>query len=643
MPVLVHLGYFVDDILDRYRHGVVRHAVLIDMRRVDGRHAREADQLPADLVAVAAIDRIGKEALQRVREQHVEEELRAHRLQLDLAAVQAAQHFILLRWRERAEAVAVLFRAMGIHLPDADAVHLLRRERRLIALLRRALGPWALAIHLRHRPPAAEQLPVDEGGDAGLLRAGAELVGGNQPRDRRFDEGSFGLRQVHVRLRGSARPVLWMGFGGERWCRQARSAAQSSHRLEKPAATRGLSHLFLLRKGGARVRLCAAAVLLDSAFRKGHAVARALRDLEVAVLAGRHFLEQVGRHPVDELDEKAVGERAHDVQRELVHDVRRNGDRVRGCQAADAQRFAVAVRAADVGHQVARRAALDQLAEFVAGVVVLARGDRDSYFFGDLGAGGDIVSQDRLFIPDQVQVLEQRRLPNVAQDVEALIDVDHQPHALAQRAPYCFDPLAVLARVRVVDLHLVVPAAEAGIALGLADQVLHAVARPAAAAVGGNAVGHRAPQLIERQARRLAGDVPQSDVERGKGVGGYALLPDSHVGAEHALPQALDEERIFADQHRLEPRVEVDLDRLGAAAAERQAVAEAADARVGGNLRYHQLVLRELQRDRLGRRDGQDAAVDGANLHGADIIECPVPCRSPRSTFRAGSTSTRTC
>src|SRR5438046_1316087 len=175
------------------------------MRRVDRRDAWKTYQLPAGLVAVAAIDRIGKEALQRVREQHVEEELRAHALQLDLAAVEAAQHFILLRWSERAEAAAVLLRATRIHLADADAIHLLRRERRLIALLRRALGPRALAIHLRHRPPAADELPVDEIGDAGFLRAGAELVGGNQPRYRRFDEGHFGLRQVHLGLRESAR------------------------------------------------------------------------------------------------------------------------------------------------------------------------------------------------------------------------------------------------------------------------------------------------------------------------------------------------------------------------------------------------------------------------------------------------------
>src|SRR5438105_7671481 len=559
VPVLVYLGDALDDILDRYRRCVVGHAVLLDVRGVDGRDAREADQLPAGLVAVAAIDRIGEEALQRVREQHVEEELRAHRLQLDLAAVQAAQHFILLRCGERAEAVAILFRAMGIHLPDADAVYLLWREGGLIALLRRALGPRALAIHLRHRPPAAEELAVDEIGDAGLLCAGAELVGGNEPRHCRLDEGNFGLRQVHVGLRGGAHPVLSVRFRGQGWHRKTGGAADGRHRLEKASARRGLFHFLLLRSG---IRLCAAAVLLDSAFREGHAVAGALRDLEVAVLAWRHFLEQVGRRPVDELDEKAVGERADDVQRQLVHHVRRNGELVRGGEPADAQRFAVAVGAAHVGHEVARRAALDQLAEFVAGVVVFPGRYRNSYAFGNLRAGGDVVGQDRLLVPEEIQVLEQRRLPDIAQDVEPLIDVDHQPHALTERAPYCFDPLAVLARVRMVDLHLVVAAAEAGIALGLADQVLHAVARPAAAAISGDAVGDRAPQLVERQVRQLAGDVPQSDVERGKGVGGHALLLDSHVGAEHALPQALDEERIFADQQRLQARVEIDLDRL---------------------------------------------------------------------------------
>src|SRR5438552_8367836 len=45
------------------------------------------------------------------------------------------------------------------------------------------------------------------------------------------------------------------------------------------------------------------------------------------------------------------------------------------------------------------------------------------------------------------------------------------------------------------------------------SQFLFAVLRPAAAAVGGNAVGDRAPQLVERQARGLPRDVPQRSEE----------------------------------------------------------------------------------------------------------------------------------
>ena len=118
---------------------------------------------------------------------------------------------------------------MGIHLADADAVHLLRRERRLIALLRRALGPWALAIHLRHRPPAAEELPVDEVGDTGLLRAGAELVGGNQPRHCRFDERDLRLGEEQVSLRAAARAVLSVRFSGQGWHGKTGGAADGRH------------------------------------------------------------------------------------------------------------------------------------------------------------------------------------------------------------------------------------------------------------------------------------------------------------------------------------------------------------------------------------------------------------------------------
>ena len=35
------------------------------------------------------------------------------------------------------------------------------------------------------------QLPVDEGGDAGILGAGAELIGRNQAIDDGIDDGGF--------------------------------------------------------------------------------------------------------------------------------------------------------------------------------------------------------------------------------------------------------------------------------------------------------------------------------------------------------------------------------------------------------------------------------------------------------------------
>src|SRR5262245_41504096 len=107
-----------------------------------------------------------------------------------------------------------------------------------------------------------------------------------------------------------------------------------------------------------------------------------------------------------------------------------------------------------------------------------------------------------------------------------------------------------------VDLHLVVAAAEAHVVLRLSDDVVGRVTAPAAAAVGGDLIGHRAPELVERYARGLADDVPEPDVERGQRVGRHALTLDAAVGAVHALPQTLDEHRILADQERLEPRLE---------------------------------------------------------------------------------------
>src|SRR5262249_27227846 len=117
------------------------------------------------------------------------------------------------------------------------------------------------------------------------------------------------------------------------------------------------------------------------------------------------------------------------------------------------------------------------------------------------------------------------------------------------------------------------------------------------------------------KARGLPGDVPEPDVQRRHRVGRHALPLDPAIATEHALPEALDEEGILTDEQRRQPRVEVHLDRLGTAAAEGQAVAEAGDALVRRDLRDDELVMRELERDRLDGRNGENDAFDAGDFH----------------------------
>src|SRR6266404_2072614 len=175
----------------------------------------------------------------------------------------------------------------------------------------------------------------------------------------------------------------------------------------------------------------------------GHPVPGAVRDAEVAVLAARHLDEEVRRRPVDELHQEAVGERAGDVERQLVHDVGRDGHLVGAREAPDPERLAEAVGAADVGHEIAGRPALDQLPELEPRVVVLAGRHRNPDVTRDLGARGDVVGEDRLLVPDEVQVFQEPRLADRAQDVELLVRVDHEADALAERLAHGHDPLPV--------------------------------------------------------------------------------------------------------------------------------------------------------------------------------------------------------
>src|SRR5690348_3333059 len=70
--------------------------VALDPVAVVVARAREAQHLPADHVAVAAIDRIGEEALARVGQYLLEQPLGAGAVELDRALLEAAQQLVLL-------------------------------------------------------------------------------------------------------------------------------------------------------------------------------------------------------------------------------------------------------------------------------------------------------------------------------------------------------------------------------------------------------------------------------------------------------------------------------------------------------------------------------------------------------------------
>src|SRR4029077_7115498 len=84
---------------------------------------------------------------------------------------------------------------------------------------------------------AAEELLVDEVGDARFLRAGPELVRGDEPRHRRVEERDLGGPEKHVflALRGAVRVLLRDGAG---W----HGGAERADRFQETPPTFGFVH-----------------------------------------------------------------------------------------------------------------------------------------------------------------------------------------------------------------------------------------------------------------------------------------------------------------------------------------------------------------------------------------------------------------
>src|SRR5580704_16855939 len=86
--------------------------------------------------------------------------------------------------------------AVLVDLANRDAIHLLRREARLVALLRRALQPWAAAILTAMDAPGAGQLAVDIDHHTSIASPRTQLIGGDQMLDGSLQKTNLGLQQI---------------------------------------------------------------------------------------------------------------------------------------------------------------------------------------------------------------------------------------------------------------------------------------------------------------------------------------------------------------------------------------------------------------------------------------------------------------
>src|SRR5258708_23756564 len=110
-------------------HGEPRECRLaLHVGRREGRlRSREADEAPAREVLVAAIDRVGEHALDRVRAQRVEEGLLARPGEArGLARFKRRDHLVLLRGAQLGKRLAVRLAAIFIERREPAAIEILQ-------------------------------------------------------------------------------------------------------------------------------------------------------------------------------------------------------------------------------------------------------------------------------------------------------------------------------------------------------------------------------------------------------------------------------------------------------------------------------------------------------------------------------------
>src|SRR5258708_9540413 len=159
------------------RRGVAIVAVFIDLAGISRRQAGETEHLPRSLVAIAAVDRIGEEPVDRGGEQRLEERLGAHADELGFAFFHGLQCGNTLGRREAIEFLPVGLARPRIGGGDAGSKELLWGQGELVALLGLAFLEGTAAVHLGATAPGARQLTVAEGHASAIGTPWRKLVG----------------------------------------------------------------------------------------------------------------------------------------------------------------------------------------------------------------------------------------------------------------------------------------------------------------------------------------------------------------------------------------------------------------------------------------------------------------------------------
>src|SRR3954466_8759085 len=141
--------------------------VFLDVLAMDSDRAGKADQLPARLVAISAIDRVGEHPLHHGLIEHGPKRSdRQTAFERDLRGREPDQNLLALLLGEPVECFAVGLAAMRVGGLEAGAIKLRRRQRQLIALTRHSEFPWSLHVEPVTLAPCACERPVDVNVDA---------------------------------------------------------------------------------------------------------------------------------------------------------------------------------------------------------------------------------------------------------------------------------------------------------------------------------------------------------------------------------------------------------------------------------------------------------------------------------------------